>query len=180
MMYSAVKNIQPHLDFFCFSVYLIVLYLTDLWPDVLLQGLLAERGMTYDWRKVHYYFSGIMFGFHQIKSCLPNSFDSSVNRTVFQRVWGSSRCVVGKSRWALMFFWVSSGFCLATLPWMPFLSSVYWINNFIDVREAYSSLKVLLASFLTSWVSHHHALWLILEGQPLLLWFTVIPSPLHL
>lgn len=43
--------------------------------------------------------------------------------------WQLSLCqwfVIHNVQVALMIFWVSSGFCLATLQWMPFLPSHFW------------------------------------------------------
>ncbi len=70
-----------------------------------------------------------------------------------------------------MFFLVSSGFCLWTLPWMPFLPSLFlivesWALTLIEAREACSSLDVVLGSFMTSWMSRRCALGVILVGQP--------------
>ncbi len=71
-----------------------------------------------------------------------------------------------------MFFLVSSGFCLGTLPWMPFLPSLFlivesWTLTLNEASEACSSLDVVLGSFMTSWMSCHCALGVILVGQPL-------------
>ncbi len=73
-----------------------------------------------------------------------------------------------------MFFWVSSGFRLTTLPGMPFLASV-WTET-IDAREACSSFHVVLGYFVTSWMSRCCALGGILEGQPLLGRVATVPS----
>lgn len=74
-----------------------------------------------------------------------------------------------------MFFWVSGGFRLTTLPGMPFLASV-WIGTFIDAREVCSYFHVVLGSLVTSWMSRCCALGGILEGQPLLGRFAMVPS----
>ncbi len=88
-------------------------------------------------------------------------------------------------RRAFVFFLVSSGFCLGTLPWMPFLPSLFlivesWTLTLIEASEACSSLDVVLVSFMTSWMSRHCALGVILVGQPLLGRFTSVTSFLHL
>ncbi len=82
-------------------------------------------------------------------------------------------------------FLVSNGFCLGTLPWMPFLSSLFlivesWTLTLIEASEACSSLDVVVGSLMTSWMSRHCALGVILVGQPLLGRFTTLPSFLHL
>ncbi len=58
-------------------------------------------------------------------------------------------------RRAFVFFLVSNGFCLGTLPWMPFLPSLFlivesWTLTLIEASEACSSLDVVLGSFMTS------------------------------
>ncbi len=81
-----------------------------------------------------------------------------------------------------MFFLVCSGFCLGTLPWMPFLYSLFlivesWTLTLIEASEACSSLDVVSAFFydlldessLRSWRPNHS--W---EGSSL------VPSFLHL
>ncbi len=57
-------------------------------------------------------------------------------------------------------FLVSSSFYLGTLPWMPFLPSLFLIVEsrtltLIEASEAYSSLDVVLCSFMTSWMSRY-------------------------
>ncbi len=88
-------------------------------------------------------------------------------------------------RRAFVFFLVSKGFCLGTLPWMPFLPSLFlivesWTLNLIEASEACSSFDVVLGSFMTSWMSCRRALGVILVGRPLLGRFTTVPSFLHL
>ncbi len=86
-------------------------------------------------------------------------------------------------RWAFVFFLVSSGFCLGTVPWMPFslfLIVESWTLTLIEASEACSSLDVVLGSFMTSWMSRQCVLGVILVGQPLLGRFTTVPSFLHL
>ncbi len=80
-------------------------------------------------------------------------------------------------RQAFVFFLVSSGFCLGTLPWMSFLPSLFltiesWTLTLIEASEACSSLDVVLGSFTTSWMSHCCTLGVILVDQPLLGRFT--------
>ncbi len=88
-------------------------------------------------------------------------------------------------RQAFVFFLVSSGFCFGTLPLKLFLPSLFlivesWTLTLIEASEACSSLDVVLGSFMTSWMSRHCALGVILVGQPLLGRFTTVPSFLHL
>ncbi len=83
-------------------------------------------------------------------------------------------------------FWSAVGsFCLGTLPWMPFLPSLFlivesWTLTLIEASEACSYLDVVLGSFMTSWMSHHCTLGIILVGRPLLGRFITVPSLLHL
>lgn len=80
-----------------------------------------------------------------------------------------------------MFFYVSVGFFLATLPRMKFLPSVFGIVEsctltFIDTGEACGSFDVVLESFVTSWMSHSCAIGEILEGWSLQVKFATVPS----
>ncbi len=68
---------------------------------------------------------------------------------------------------------------------MPFLHSLFLIVKsftltLIDASKACSSLDVVLGSFMTSWMSRHCALGVILVGRPPLGRFTTVPSFLHL
>ncbi len=100
---------------------------------------------------------------HQSTEYLPKSLGD--NQDIFWQMWDKTLC----------FFLVSSGFCLGTLPWMTFLT-----QTLIEASEACSSLDVVLGSYMTSWMSHHCALGVILVGRPLLGRFTTVPSFLHL
>ncbi len=71
-------------------------------------------------------------------------------------------------RWVFVYFLVSSGFYLRTLPWMLFLHSLFlivesWTLTLIKASEASSSLDVVLGSFMTSWMSRHCSLGVILS-----------------
>ncbi len=84
-----------------------------------------------------------------------------------------NRDIFGKCETSLCVLLVSSDFCLGTLPWMPFLPSLFlivesWTLTLIEASEACSSLDVVLGSFMTSWMSRHCALGVILVGWPLL------------
>ncbi len=108
---------------------------------------------------------------HQSTEYLPKSLGD--NQDIF----------LANVRRAFVFFLVSSGFCLRTLPWMPFLPSLFLIVEtltLIEASEACSSLDVVLGSFMTSWMSRHCALGVIFVGRPLLGRFTTVPSFLHL
>ncbi len=61
-----------------------------------------------------------------------------------------------------------------------FLIVESWTLNLIEASEACSSLDVFLGSLMTSWMSRHCALGVILVGQPLMGRFTTVPSFLHL
>ncbi len=94
---------------------------------------------------------------HQSTEYLPKSLGD--NQDIF----------LANVRWAFVFFLVSNGFCLGTLPWMPFLPSLFlivesWTLTLTEASEACSSLDVVLGSFMTSWMSRRCALGFILVG----------------
>ncbi len=98
---------------------------------------------------------------HQSTEYLPKSLGD--NQDIFWQMWDEPLCS----------FLVSNGFCLGTLPWMPFLPSFFlivesWTLTLIEASEACSSLDVVLGSFMTSWMSRRCALGVILVGRPLL------------
>ncbi len=106
-------------------------------------------------------FQNIQLLSHQTTEYLPKSFRD--NQDIF----------LANVRRALLFFLVSSGFCLGTLPWMLFLPSLFlivesWTLTLIKASETCSSLDVVLGYFMTSWTSRHCNLGVILVGQPLL------------
>ncbi len=109
---------------------------------------------------------------HQSTEYLPKSFGD--NQDIFWQMWDEPLCS----------FW-SAGFCLGTLPWMPFLTSLFlivesWTLTLIEASEACSSLDVVLGSFMTSWMSRRCALGVIVLGRPLQGRFTTVPSFHHL
>lgn len=78
-----------------------------------------------------------------------------------------------------MFFLVSSGFLLRTLPWMQFLRILFviaesWTLTLTEANEACSSLDVVLGSFVTSWTRCWCSLEVILVGWPLPGRFTTV------
>ncbi len=82
-----------------------------------------------------------------------------------------------------VYFLVSSGFYLRTLPWMLFLPSLFlivesWTLTLIKASEAISSLDVLLGFFMTSWMSRHCTLGVILS---VILFYSrpAIPGKVH-
>ncbi len=84
-----------------------------------------------------------------------------------------------------MFFLLSSGFRLGTLPCRPFLPSLFlmvesWTLTLTEASEACSSLDVVVGSFVTSWMSRRCTLGVILVGRPLLGRFTTVPCFRHL
>lgn len=102
------------------------------------------------------------------------SCNSSVKRTLYQKSWGSSRY--------FFFFWqkwdkplssvlVSSGLCLANLPWIPFLPSVLWRNHDVDLPwgkgapQFFKYLSEFFFDLLGESLNHFGG---ILVGQPLL------------
>ncbi len=104
-------------------------------------------------------------------------------QNICPKVLGIIKIFFGKCETSLCV--VSSGFCLGTLSWMPFLPSLFLIVEsqtltLIEASEVCSSLNVVLGSFMTSWISRHCTLAVILVGQPLLGRFTTVPSFLHL
>ncbi len=117
-------------------------------------------------------FQNVQLLSHQSTEYLPKSLGD--NQDIFWQMWDKP----------FLFFLVSSGFCLGTLPWTGFLPSLFlivesWTLTLIEASEACSSLDVL-GSFMTSWMSRHCALGVILVGRPLLGRFTIVPSFLHL
>ncbi len=104
---------------------------------------------------------------HQTTEYLPKSLGD--NQDIF----------LAKLRRAFVFFLVSNGFCLGTLQWMQFLPSLFlivesWTLTLIEASEACISLDVVLGSFMTSWMSRHCALGIILVGRPHLGRFTTV------
>ncbi len=84
-----------------------------------------------------------------------------------------------------MFFLLSRGFSLGTLPCRPFLPSLFLMVEsrtltLTEASEACSSLDVVVGSFVTSWMSRRCALGVILVGRPLLGRFTTVPCFRHL
>ncbi len=69
---------------------------------------------------------------------------------------------------------------LGTLPVFFSLIVESWTLTFIEVSETCSSLDVVLCSFITTWMSPHCTLGVILVGRPLLGRFTNVPNVLHL
>ena len=129
------------------------------------------------------YFYGRCNGTHTFQKSL--TFVSSVHRVFSQKSWGSSRCFLAKLRRAFMFFLLSSGFRLGTLPCRPFLPSLFlmvesWTLTLTEASEACSSLDVVVGSFVTSWMSHRCALGVILVSRPLLGRFSTVPCFCHL
>lgn len=105
--------------------------------------------------------------------CLPSTSTSvsSANRIAFHMSPGPSRCFLAKVRGASVFFLVS-GFHLRTLPWTPFLLSLFliiesWTLTLTEASGACCPLDVVLGSFVTSSMSRHCALGVILAGRPL-------------
>ena len=104
-------------------------------------------------------------------------------QNIYPKVLRIINIFLGKCETSL--FFVSSGFRLGTLPWMPFLPSVFlmvesWTLTLTEASEACSSLDVALGSFVTSWMSRCCSLGVILVGRPVLGRFTTVPSFLHL
>ncbi len=188
------------------------LEVTNRWPDIVLQDFLVDsriHGSIYhskssrSWSSKtapdHHTTTTIFYCWYDVlflKCCyfyarckdthLPKSstFVSSVHRVFSQKYWGSSRCFLAKLRWAFMFFLLSSGFRLGTLPCRPFLPSLFlmvesWTLTLTEASEACSSLDVVVGSFVTSWMSRRCTLGVILVGWPLLGRFTTVPCFRH-
>ncbi len=141
----------------------------DCWYDVLFYEMLcwfyARCNRTRTFQKVQLLS-------HQSTEYLPKSFGD--NQDIFWQMWDEPLCS----------FW-SAGFCLGTLPWMPFLTSLFlivesWTLTLIEASEACRSLDVVLGSFMTSWMSRRCALGVIVLGRPLQGRFTTVPSFHHL
>ncbi len=100
---------------------------------------------------------------HQSTEYLPKCLGD--NQDIFWQMWDEPLCS----------FWSAVAFALEL--WMPFLPSLFpslflivesWTLTLIEASEAFSSLDVVLGSFMTSWMSRHCALGVILVGRPLL------------
>ncbi len=128
------------------------------------------------------YFYARCNGTHTFQKVQPLSRQST---EYFPKSLGDHQMFSGKLRWAFMFFLLSSGFGLGTLPCRPFLPSLFlmvesWTLTLTEASEACSSLDVVVGSFVTSWMSRRCALGVILVGRPLLGRFTTVPCFLHL
>ncbi len=79
-------------------------------------------------------------------------------QNICPKVLGIIKIFLPNVRWDFVFFLVSSGFCLGTLPWMPFVPSLFllvesWTLTLTEASEACSALDVVLGYFMTSWRS---------------------------
>ncbi len=54
------------------------------------------------------------------------------SQNIWPKVLEIIKIFLAKVRQAFVYFLVSSGFCLGTLPWMPFLSSLFCLSDFGD------------------------------------------------
>ncbi len=118
------------------------------------------------------------FNFHHIPTPKPN-LTMSTMRYLPKSLGDNQDIFLAKLRRAFVFFLVSNGFCLGTLQWMQFLPSLFlivesWTLTLIEASEACISLDVVLGSFMTSWMSRHCALGIILVGWPHLGRFTTV------
>ena len=104
---------------------------------------------------------------------LPKS--STFVTSIRSKSWGSSRCFRAKMGRVLMFFLLSSGFRLGTLPCRPFLPSLFLMNTDLNWGKWGLKFFVIVGSFVTSWMSRRCALGVILFGWPLLGRFTTVP-----
>ncbi len=71
-------------------------------------------------------------------------------QNICPKVLGIIKIFFAKCETSLSVLLVSSGFCLGTLPWMPFLPCLFlivesWTLTFIEASEACSSLEVSAA-----------------------------------
>ncbi len=106
-------------------------------------------------------------------------------QNIYPQVLGIIKIYFGKCETSLCV--VFGHKCL--LLWISPLDAVYsslflivesWTLTLIEASEAFSSLDAVLGSSMTSWMTHHCALGVILAGRPLLERFTAVPSVLHL
>ncbi len=115
-----------------------------------------------------YTFQKVILLSHQSTEYLPQSLGD--NQDIF---WANVRR-------AFVFFLVRSGFCLGTLPWMPFLPSPFLLLNLNWGKRGLQFLRCCLGCLMTSWLSCRCTLGVILVGRALLGRFTTVPSFLHL
>ncbi len=109
---------------------------------------------------------------HQFTEYLPKSLGD--NQDFFWQMWDEPVCYFWS---AVAFAWELSHGC----RFCPvFLMVESWTLTLIEGSEACSSLDVVLGSFMTSWMSRHCALGVILVGRLLLGRFTTVTSFLHL
>ncbi len=80
-------------------------------------------------------------------------------------------------RRAFVFFLVSIGFCLETLPWMPFSSFLLlYHEHWPELKQ----VRPAVGAFMTSWMRRRCTLGVILVDWLLLERFTTVTSFLHL
>lgn len=82
-------------------------------------------------------------------------------------------------------FLLSSGFLFGALPCRPLLQILStmvesWTLILTEENKACTSLDGVVRSFVTSWMSRHCALGVILFGRPLLGRFPTVPCFCHL
>ncbi len=105
-------------------------------------------------------FQKVQLWSHQSTEYLPKSLGD--NQDVFWQMWDEPLCS----------FWSAVAFALELSHGCRFLPSLFlivesWTLTLNEASEACSSLDVVLGSFMTSWMSCHCALGVILVGQPL-------------
>jgi len=190
------------------------LEVTNRWPDILLQDFLVNSKIHgsiyhskssrswssktapdhhtpttifYCWYDVLFLKYGVTFTPDVMGHTPSKKFNFCLvsSQSIFPKSWGSSRCFLAKLRQAFMFFLLSSGFRLGTLPCKPFLPSLFlmvesWTLTLTEASEACTSLDVVVGSFVTSWMSRRCALGVILVSRPLLGRFSTVSCFCHL
>ncbi len=189
------------------------LEVTNRWPDIVLQDFLVDsriHGSIYhskssrSWSSKtapdHHTTTTIFYCWYDVLFLKCCYFYARCNGThTFQKVkllscqsteyfpksLGDHQDVFWQNWDELLFFLLSSGFGLGTLPCRPFLPSLFlmvesWTLTLTEASEACSSLDVVVGSFVTSWMSRRCALGVILVGRPLLGRFTTVPCFRHL
>ncbi len=118
-------------------------------------------------------FQKVQLLFHQSTEYLPKSLGD--NQDIFWQMWDEPL----SSFWSAMAFALelSHGCCFCPVSFLLFQIQIVesWTLTSIEASEACSSLDVVLGSFMTSWMSCHCALGVILVGRPLLGRFTTAP-----
>ncbi len=141
----------------------------DCWYDVLLWMLC----WFYSRCNGTHAFQKLQLLSHQSTEYLPKSLGD--NQDIVWQMWDEPLC----------YLWSAVAFALEFSHGCRFSPSLFlivelWTQTLIEASEACSSSYLFLGSFMTSWMSRHCALGVILVGRLLMGRFTTFPNFLHL